>query len=187
MLLKNQILFGMKRKSKFFNFYFLLVLLQIVVSSCDNGEVIGREQNNSTNHQEHKELNSKYTPDSLIGKWKILYVDYLREDSVKYRKIADKSIFYRSRFLEEDSMVIEFDSDGTLKLNSAAIGVWSLKNDSISLSGELVRFNPFPFYLNTSYDVKIGNFRPNYCYISTMFYYGNGKRHHIVKYTMTRI
>ena len=116
-----------------------------------------------------------------------MYVDYLRQDSVKYRKIADKSIFYRSRFQEDDSLVIGFNSNGTLGLNGETIGVWNLKNDSIYLSGELVRFKPFPFYLNTTYEVKIGHFRPNYCYLSTMFFYGNGKRHHIVKYTMIRI
>jgi len=187
MELKNQILFGMKRKSNFLNFYFLLVLTTFVIISCDNSEVIGKKQNCLANYPNKKGLNTKYTPDSLMGRWKVLYVEYLREDSVKYRKIAEKSIFYRSRYLEQDSMIIDFESDGTLKFNCIAIGVWSLNNDSLSLRGELIRFKSFPFYLNTTYDVKIGNFRHNYCYLSTLFFNRNGKRHHIVKYTITRL
>ena len=70
--LRNQILFGMKRKSKFFIFYFLLVFSQLVVSSCNNG--VSRNRNDSSGRQKERELVTGYTPDSLIGKWKILYV-----------------------------------------------------------------------------------------------------------------
>ncbi|MEZ2275292.1 MAG: hypothetical protein ACBR18_29695 [Microcoleus sp.] len=163
-ILKNLILFGMKRSN------FIVAILLLIVSCTSKKEVATRKP-----EQTRESINEIYSKDDLIGDWVFFHTEL-----VKGNKSDRNPLISKKNFVDDDSLIVSLKADGELKINDVGTGSWSLKNDSLMLKGDR-EFRDFPLFLDTKYEVHKGKFSKNWYFYCT-FYSSDRKIHHTVKY-----
>ncbi|MBP5984552.1 MAG: hypothetical protein KA734_12555 [Fluviicola sp.] len=122
---------------------------------------------------------NEYQTSQILGEWDVYQIEIVEG---RYNPISKNKVLFK-RNITMDSLKINFESDGSIRINSERNGEWNFINDSISIKNVITSI--FPLNINSDYKVHRGYFNKSW-FLYTSFYDKRGKISHSIKLSAKR-